>query len=80
MKNFFRRPAVFLALRLINLYQLTVSPLLPRCCRFEPSCSHYAEEAFREWGFWKGCRLTIFRLLRCQPLCKGGYDPVPKRK
>lgn len=62
---------------LIRMYQWTISPLLPNCCRFEPSCSHYAIEALRVHGFWRGCSLSLWRLLRCQPFCKGGRDPVP---
>ena len=45
-----------------------------------PTCSEYAIEAFREWGFFAGLGLTLWRILRCNPLCRAGYDPVPKRK
>ena len=45
-----------------------------------PTCSAYALEAFQEWGFFAGLGLTIWRVLRCNPFCKGGYDPVPERK
>jgi len=65
---------------LIRLYQKTLSPLLPECCRFYPTCSHYAVEALRIHGFMKGTALAVWRVLRCQPLCPGGYDPVPPRK
>ena len=68
------------AILLIRVYQKLISPLLPPCCRFEPSCSRYAAEAFLIHGFWKGAFLTIWRLARCQPFCKGGYDPVPPRR
>ncbi|MBE6355790.1 MAG: membrane protein insertion efficiency factor YidD [Lentisphaerae bacterium] len=64
---------------MIRIYQRTISPYLPDQCRFEPTCSHYAVEAFRKRGFWAGSLLTAWRLLRCQPFCKGGYDPVPER-
>ncbi|MDD3886081.1 MAG: membrane protein insertion efficiency factor YidD [Victivallaceae bacterium] len=64
----------------VCIYRKTVSPLLPQCCRFEPTCSSYAVEALRVHGFWKGATLTMWRLLRCQPFCRGGYDPVPSRK
>lgn len=50
------------------------------CCRFTPTCSQYAIEAFEEWGAVAGLGLSIWRILRCNPFCKGGYDPVPKRK
>ena len=61
----------------IRIYQKTVAPLLPECCRFQPTCSHYAVEALQKHGFCKGSLLMIWRLARCQPFCKGGYDPVP---
>ncbi len=50
------------------------------CCRFYPSCSAYAYRAVSEWGAFVGLILSIYRLLRCQPLCKGGLDPVPRRR
>jgi len=50
------------------------------CCRFTPTCSQYAIEAFEEWGAVVGLGLTLWRIIRCNPFCKGGYDPVPKRK
>ncbi len=65
---------------MIRVYQWTISPWLPNCCRFEPTCSHYAVEALRVHGFWRGSWLTCRRLLRCQPFCRGGVDPVPPRK
>ncbi|WP_419785014.1 membrane protein insertion efficiency factor YidD [Pseudodesulfovibrio sp.] len=64
-------------LALIWLYQKLISPLLPPACRFVPSCSEYAMEAIQTHGAIKGGLLTLWRLLRCQPLCRGGYDPVP---
>lgn len=66
----------YLVIALLKAYKYTVSPLLPPACRFYPSCSSYAIEAFEKYGFWKGTRLAIRRLLRCQPFCAGGYDPV----
>ncbi len=65
---------------LVRIYQLIVSPWLPKCCRFEPNCSRYSIEAIRIHGLLKGVMLTVWRLLRCQPFCKGGYDPVPPPK
>ena len=62
---------------LIGLYRKYISPLKPPCCRFTPSCSAYAIEAFRKRGFFVGFGLTVWRILRCNPFCKGGYDPVP---
>lgn len=61
----------------IRIYQRAVSPLFPACCRFQPSCSHYAVEALKKHGFLKGSILTAWRLARCQPWCQGGSDPVP---
>ena len=62
---------------LIRFYQLTFSCLVGNCCRFQPTCSEYAKEAYHRYGIVKGTRLTIGRLLRCHPWAKGGYDPVP---
>ncbi len=67
----------WIAIGAIKIYQWTISPLLPRCCRFTPSCSQYAIEAFKLHGMFKGSVLTVWRLLRCQPFGKGGFDPVP---
>ena len=68
--------AARLAALLIRLYQRVVSPLLPRRCKYEPSCSAYALEAFRSFGLLRGAVLAGWRLLRCNPLSHGGYDPV----
>lgn len=65
---------------LIKLYRRYISPLKKPCCRFTPSCSQYALEAYRTRGFFVGTGLTVWRLLRCNPFCKGGYDPVPPKK
>ncbi len=64
---------------LIQLYRRYISPLKPSCCRFTPTCSAYALEAFTKRGFFCGLILTTGRLLRCNPFCKGGYDPVPEK-
>lgn len=61
----------------IRVYQWTLSPWLGGQCRFHPTCSRYAEEALRVHGPIRGLRLTVSRVARCQPLCRGGYDPVP---
>lgn len=61
----------------ITGYQRLISPWLGPRCRFTPSCSEYAQEAILLRGPIIGVALAVFRLLRCQPLCAGGYDPVP---
>ena len=62
---------------LIKFYQLCISPFTPPSCRFTPTCSQYALEAFRKHGPFKGLYLTVRRLLRCHPWGGSGYDPVP---
>ena len=64
---------------LIRLYQKFISPLKRPSCRFTPTCSAYAIEAFRKRGFFAGFILTVWRILRCNPFCRGGFDPVPER-
>jgi uncharacterized protein len=61
----------------IRFYRKGISPLKPPVCRFEPTCSAYALEAIERYGAAKGAWLSVRRILRCQPFCKGGYDPVP---
>lgn len=58
-------------------YQRYIPPAFPRHCRFMPTCSQYAIEALQKHGALKGSALAIWRILRCNPLCRGGYDPVP---
>ena len=62
---------------LIRFYRACLSPLHPACCRFTPTCSQYALEAVEKYGALKGGYLALRRILRCHPLHKGGYDPVP---
>ena len=67
---------IFLAL--IRFYQTQISPLTPPSCRFQPTCSAYAQEAINKYGAMKGGWLTFKRLMRCNPFYKGSfYDPVP---
>lgn len=61
----------------VRFYQLCISPMLPRSCRFTPTCSQYAVEAIRKHGPLKGSWLAIRRILRCHPWGGSGYDPVP---
>jgi putative membrane protein insertion efficiency factor len=62
---------------LVCVYQWCVSPLLPRACRFHPSCSEYAEQALAKHGAWQGGWLAVRRICRCGPWHPGGFDPVP---
>jgi len=62
---------------LIKLYQYLISPLIGPKCRFTPTCSHYAVEAFKKHGLFKGGWLTIRRISRCHPWGGSGPDPVP---
>lgn len=62
---------------LIRFYRAAISPSLPPSCRYTPTCSEYALEAVEKYGALKGGYLALRRILRCHPLHKGGYDPVP---
>jgi len=74
MKMFLRK----LAVAPIRLYQYCLSPLLPRSCRFYPTCSAYAHEAVMAHGLFRGAALTLLRLARCHPWGSSDYyDPVP---
>lgn len=70
----------YLLLSMIRFYRRFLSPLKKPCCRFYPTCSRYALDAVRVWGPITGTGLAAWRLLRCQPFSRGGYDPVPERK
>lgn len=63
----------------IRAYQRWLSPLLPRRCKYEPTCSAYAADAIRSFGPLRGGLLAAWRVLRCNPLSHGGFDPVPSR-
>ncbi len=69
----------YIFLGLIKLYRLTLSKILPPCCRFYPTCSEYGLTAVRRFGAVKGGYLTLWRILRCNPYCSCGYDPVPEK-
>ena len=66
----------YLVLDLLGVYKAMVSPFLPPACRFEPTCSEYTKQAVEKYGALKGTWLGVKRILRCQPFCKGGHDPV----
>jgi putative membrane protein insertion efficiency factor len=72
-----REPAR-LATALLRIYKRWLSPLLPRACRFEPTCSVYAREAIERHGLLRGAGLALRRLSRCHPFHRGGLDPVPE--
>ena len=63
---------------LLRGYQRWISPALPPSCRYGPSCSHYALEAIELHGALPGSLLAAWRVLRCHPFARGGYDPVPR--
>ncbi|MBQ3550521.1 MAG: membrane protein insertion efficiency factor YidD [Clostridia bacterium] len=70
----------YIFIALVKFYRKFISPLKAPCCRFTPTCSQYALDAFRERGAVVGFGLTVWRILRCNPACKGGFDPVPQKK
>ena len=69
------RVASFLIVRLVRLYQVTLSPIFGRQCRFRPTCSNYMIEAVEKYGAFRGTLKGMWRILRCNPFCSGGYDP-----
>ena len=75
--GFLRKVAIVPLVLLVKFYQLCISPFKPPTCRFTPTCSQYAIEAFRKWGPFKGLYLAVKRILRCHPWGGSGYDPVP---
>ncbi|MBO6166086.1 MAG: membrane protein insertion efficiency factor YidD [Eubacterium sp.] len=67
-----------ICISIIKFYRKYISPLKGRStCIFYPTCSEYAIQAYEKYGFFKGTLLTVWRILRCNPFNKGGYDPVP---
>ncbi|MEI6090885.1 MAG: membrane protein insertion efficiency factor YidD [bacterium] len=68
----------YLFIYIIKFYRRFLSPVLPASCRFYPTCSEYSLEAFQKYGFFKGFWLATYRVIRCNPFNKGGYDPLPE--
>jgi putative membrane protein insertion efficiency factor len=69
-----------IVLQLLSAYKWIISPMLPPACRFVPTCSDYAMEAIDRYGVLRGSVMAIWRLLRCHPLARGGYDPVARNQ
>jgi putative membrane protein insertion efficiency factor len=66
----------YVFIKLIKLYQKFISPMFPPSCRFYPTCSEYAAQSITKYGIFKGGLKAVWRILRCNPFNKGGYDPV----
>ncbi|MBQ6337376.1 MAG: membrane protein insertion efficiency factor YidD [Ruminococcus sp.] len=69
-----------LFLKLIRFYQTAISPHTRPKCKYYPTCSHYTYEAIERFGVFKGTAMGAWRIMRCNPWSKGGYDPVPEKK
>jgi putative membrane protein insertion efficiency factor len=65
-----------LAIGAIRAYQSIISPLIPPSCRFHPTCSEYTRQAIDRYGIVRGSLMGVWRILRCNPFCAGGHDPV----
>lgn len=72
---FFERFLAFCVVTIVRFYQLAVSPMFGPCCRFTPTCSQYCLLAIQKYGVFVGVCKTIWRILRCHPFSRGGYDP-----
>lgn len=68
----------YIAIGLIRIYRLCISPMIGQVCRFHPTCSEYALQAFITYGFFKGIYLTLKRLGKCHPWHPGGMDEIPE--
>ncbi|MDY6915335.1 MAG: membrane protein insertion efficiency factor YidD [Candidatus Cloacimonadota bacterium] len=66
-----------LVILLIKIYRKVISPYLPATCRFTPTCSVYASQAFQKYNFFKAIKLSVLRILKCHPFHAGGNDPLP---
>lgn len=80
MKKFFKfiiSIPKYIALFFVAIFKFCISPFIPHACKFTPTCSLYASDAFAEWGFFVGFGLTVKRIFRCNAFSKGGTDNVP---
>jgi hypothetical protein len=66
-----------IALALLRVYRVAISPALGQACRYEPTCSVYAQQAIQHFGVLRGSLLAVRRILRCHPFARGGLDPIP---
>ena len=74
MNVVYKLPALTI-IGLVRVYQFTLSPIFGRYCRFQPTCSNYMIQAVEKYGAVRGAAMGIWRILRCHPFCRGGYDP-----
>ena len=79
LRSVCKRAAALPLIAVVKFYQLCISPFTPPSCRFTPTCSQYAYEAILKWGVVVGILLGSWRILRCNPLSKGGFDKVPDK-
>ncbi|HPJ37098.1 MAG TPA: membrane protein insertion efficiency factor YidD [Spirochaetota bacterium] len=77
IRAYIRKGLSFVLILLVELYKMVLSPVLPQACRFYPTCSVYAVGAIKKHGPFRGVYLAVKRIIRCNPFCEGGYDPVP---
>ena len=69
----------YIFIKIIKLYQVTLSPLLGSNCRYQPTCSNYTIESIQKWGIFQGLLLSFKRIMKCHPLGSSVYDPVPNK-
>lgn len=75
VETFIERVLTFFVVKIVRFYQLAVSPMFGPCCRFTPTCSQYCLLAIQKYGVFVGVLKTVWRILRCHPFSRGGYDP-----
>lgn len=77
IRAYMRKGLSVVLIAVVALYKVLLSPVLPPACRFYPTCSDYAVGAIKKHGPFRGLYMAVKRILRCNPFCEGGYDPVP---